>query len=97
MALKRSLHPLDATSGIAPQHRERLHDASITTVEDFVGAADADPESMARVLHVALADVKRLRDAAFRRLNGQSSAAMSRRVPSFPLGALPPDEAPSGA
>jgi hypothetical protein len=91
VTLKAGHHTLDGRSGLDAAQLARLREASITTVEHFVGAARADGAALARLLIVPVDEVERLRKKAEHRLNGRTRDQLLAPVPRYPLGAIRPD------
>ena len=90
MALKRALVPLIGTDLLDRKDLDNLRRHSITTVEEVVGAIDADPGAMAHVLHRTVADVKSLRRRAIQFVPARNRERLEHPVEHFKLGAFPP-------
>ena len=70
----------------------RLRALSITTVEEFVGAIDADAHALATYLDLSDVAVGRLRNDALMLLAPQRQEALAKPPPRRSLGAVKPDE-----
>ena len=90
MALKRALVPLTDTDLLEKNDLDNLRRHSITTVEEVVGAIDADASAMAHVLHRTVADVRSLRRRAIQFVPARNRERLERSVERFKLGAFPP-------
>jgi hypothetical protein len=91
VALKRGLMPLDKTQLLGPEDVDRLRQMSITSVEEMVGAIDADPVALAHYLGRSQPAVEDLRDRALQLVPEATQAELQKPVHRFKLGALPPE------
>jgi len=96
VAFKTSMKPLEGSGLLGPRALQDLADVSVTTVEEFVGMASADPRSVARLIHASPSEVEQLVSRALELLEPDARMALTNQpVRKYPLGALPPREASS--
>lgn len=63
MGIKDSLHSLEDVEALSGEHRTTLVDAHLGTVEEVLGAVQAEPKRIGQLINTDRAGVERLREA----------------------------------
>jgi|SRR3990172_12264027 len=89
--LKSSLTPLDQVGLLTQPDMMRLQETGVTTLEEFVGVLESDPEGIRALLELTESDFGELRRAAVTRLRPEVRKAFDhQKGRRFPRGALDP-------
>jgi hypothetical protein len=91
MTFKSNLTPLNGLELLDLQVIELLRKSGITTLEEFVGILESDPEGARELLDLNESELFELREQAISLLNPKVQAAFAaQKGKKFPLGALDP-------
>ena len=90
MSLKAGLTPIEELTELPVGARRTLRDLSVTTVEEFVGMAQATPSELSQQLDMKPRELKGLMAAAEKRLGRETAARLKMPPPPYPLGAWDP-------
>ncbi len=90
MSLMAGLTPIEELTELPAGARRTLRDLSVTTVEEFVGMAQATPSELSRQLGLNPRELKGLVAASEKRLGREATARLKTPPPPYPLGAWDP-------
>ena len=91
MGLKKNLTPLRRLDLLDQPILDLLREYGITTLEEFVGALEADSAGLAELLNIGEAEYKETREKALSLLSPETQEAFEKQmVKEYSLGALDP-------
>src|SRR5262245_27264464 len=90
MSFKRGLTPLTVVASLSDEHRAKLRELSVTTVEELVGLILAHPEPCRKTLDMDESTFEALRADLWSHLDPKARADLERPVPHYGLGAQDP-------